>query len=82
MYAGASCGNWIRPRNQCVAHGACSWESWMFTTLSGSEAYGRLDLTDKSPPDPLLTPSYAQRAAPPHPCGTDAHGAHASLLVM
>eukprot|EP00959_Pyramimonas_sp_CCMP1952_P072763 1520473-Pyramimonas_sp.AAC.1 len=25
--------------------------------LLGSEAYGRLDFTDKSPPDPLLTPS-------------------------
>eukprot|EP00976_Prorocentrum_cordatum_P076970 1182500-Prorocentrum_minimum.AAC.2 len=23
---------------------------------SGSEAYGRLDVTDKSPPEPLLTP--------------------------
>eukprot|EP00959_Pyramimonas_sp_CCMP1952_P214637 4491827-Pyramimonas_sp.AAC.1 len=22
-----------RPRNQYVAHGACSWESWVYTTL-------------------------------------------------
>eukprot|EP00976_Prorocentrum_cordatum_P111449 1195368-Prorocentrum_minimum.AAC.3 len=29
-----SCGTWISPRNQYVAHGACSWESWMFTTLA------------------------------------------------
>eukprot|EP00976_Prorocentrum_cordatum_P030654 623826-Prorocentrum_minimum.AAC.1 len=27
------CGTWISPRNQYVAHGACSWEFWMFTTL-------------------------------------------------
>eukprot|EP00976_Prorocentrum_cordatum_P081183 1184281-Prorocentrum_minimum.AAC.2 len=33
MYTGASCGNWISPRNQYVAHGAYSWEFWMFTTL-------------------------------------------------
>eukprot|EP00976_Prorocentrum_cordatum_P101293 1192574-Prorocentrum_minimum.AAC.1 len=32
MYTGASCGTWISPRKQYVAHGACSWESWMFTT--------------------------------------------------
>eukprot|EP00959_Pyramimonas_sp_CCMP1952_P382233 8009330-Pyramimonas_sp.AAC.1 len=22
----------VSPRNQYVAHGACSWESWLFTT--------------------------------------------------
>eukprot|EP00959_Pyramimonas_sp_CCMP1952_P365095 7645126-Pyramimonas_sp.AAC.1 len=27
------CGTWISPRNRYVAHGACSWESWVFTTL-------------------------------------------------
>eukprot|EP00976_Prorocentrum_cordatum_P064959 1177709-Prorocentrum_minimum.AAC.2 len=32
-----------------VAHGACSWESWVFATLSGSEAHGRPHLTDTSP---------------------------------
>eukprot|EP00976_Prorocentrum_cordatum_P059236 1175401-Prorocentrum_minimum.AAC.2 len=36
---------WIGPRNPYVAHGACSWESyWVFATLSGSEARGRLPL--------------------------------------
>ena len=30
---GASCGTRISPRNQNVAHGARSWESWVFTTL-------------------------------------------------
>eukprot|EP00976_Prorocentrum_cordatum_P010440 208672-Prorocentrum_minimum.AAC.2 len=24
---------WISPRTPYVAHGACSWESWVFTTL-------------------------------------------------
>eukprot|EP00976_Prorocentrum_cordatum_P036873 750237-Prorocentrum_minimum.AAC.1 len=33
MYTGASCGTWISPRNQYVAHGACPWESWIVTTL-------------------------------------------------
>eukprot|EP00976_Prorocentrum_cordatum_P053745 1084054-Prorocentrum_minimum.AAC.1 len=33
LYTGASCGTWISPRSQYVAHGACSWESRMFTTL-------------------------------------------------
>eukprot|EP00976_Prorocentrum_cordatum_P107644 1194677-Prorocentrum_minimum.AAC.5 len=33
MYTGALCGTWISPRKQYVAHGACSWESWKFTTL-------------------------------------------------
>eukprot|EP00976_Prorocentrum_cordatum_P027844 565190-Prorocentrum_minimum.AAC.1 len=28
LYTGASCGTWISPRNQYVAHGACSLESW------------------------------------------------------
>eukprot|EP00959_Pyramimonas_sp_CCMP1952_P128859 2694849-Pyramimonas_sp.AAC.2 len=55
MYTGAPYGTLKSPRNQYVAHGACSLESWMFTTLSGSEAYGRLDLIDKSPHDPLWT---------------------------
>eukprot|EP00976_Prorocentrum_cordatum_P085343 1186043-Prorocentrum_minimum.AAC.4 len=65
MYTGASCGTLIGPRNQYVAHGACSWESWVFTTLatprhvplvcctthpSGyEEAHGRLRLTETSP---------------------------------
>eukprot|EP00976_Prorocentrum_cordatum_P064333 1177453-Prorocentrum_minimum.AAC.3 len=30
---GASYGTWISPRKQYVAHGACSWESWVLTTL-------------------------------------------------
>eukprot|EP00976_Prorocentrum_cordatum_P090463 1188140-Prorocentrum_minimum.AAC.2 len=38
MYTGASCGTWIRPRNQYVAHGACSWEFQTFTTL-GTPAF-------------------------------------------
>eukprot|EP00959_Pyramimonas_sp_CCMP1952_P189921 3973316-Pyramimonas_sp.AAC.1 len=46
MYTGASYGTWISPKNQYVAHGARSWESWVSTTLSGSEAHGRLHLTD------------------------------------
>eukprot|EP00959_Pyramimonas_sp_CCMP1952_P030605 641540-Pyramimonas_sp.AAC.1 len=33
MYTGASCGTWISPSNQHVVHGACSWESWVFTSL-------------------------------------------------
>eukprot|EP00959_Pyramimonas_sp_CCMP1952_P435210 9113020-Pyramimonas_sp.AAC.1 len=32
MYTSASCGTWISPRKQYVAHGARSWESWVFTT--------------------------------------------------
>eukprot|EP00959_Pyramimonas_sp_CCMP1952_P130031 2719182-Pyramimonas_sp.AAC.2 len=47
---------------------------WVFTTLSGSEAYGRLDLIDKSPLHPLYTPStpplarFVARRGNPH-CG-------------
>eukprot|EP00976_Prorocentrum_cordatum_P062673 1176807-Prorocentrum_minimum.AAC.7 len=41
MYTGASCGTWISPRNQYVAHGACSWESWMFSTM-GTPRFGLL----------------------------------------
>eukprot|EP00959_Pyramimonas_sp_CCMP1952_P131786 2755399-Pyramimonas_sp.AAC.1 len=39
MYTGASCGTWISPRNQYVSHAACSWESWVFTTLVTSVLY-------------------------------------------
>eukprot|EP00959_Pyramimonas_sp_CCMP1952_P342699 7179546-Pyramimonas_sp.AAC.2 len=41
MYTGASCGTLISPRNHYVAYGACSWESWAFTTL-GTPRFGRL----------------------------------------
>eukprot|EP00959_Pyramimonas_sp_CCMP1952_P367236 7691618-Pyramimonas_sp.AAC.1 len=41
MYTGASCGTWISPANQYVAHGACSWESWIFATLV-TPCFGRL----------------------------------------
>eukprot|EP00976_Prorocentrum_cordatum_P043295 876670-Prorocentrum_minimum.AAC.1 len=43
----------ISPRIQYVEYGACSWESRVLTTLLGSEAYGRLHLTDTSPPTPI-----------------------------
>eukprot|EP00976_Prorocentrum_cordatum_P106900 1194544-Prorocentrum_minimum.AAC.5 len=45
MYTGASCGTWISPRNQYVAHGAHSWEFWMFTMnplADGIAGRGRL----------------------------------------
>eukprot|EP00959_Pyramimonas_sp_CCMP1952_P037108 776446-Pyramimonas_sp.AAC.1 len=33
VYDGALYGTWVSPRNPCVAHGARSWESWVFATL-------------------------------------------------
>eukprot|EP00976_Prorocentrum_cordatum_P069857 1179716-Prorocentrum_minimum.AAC.1 len=41
LYTSASYGTWISPRNLYIAHGACSWQSWVFTTL-GTPRFGCL----------------------------------------